>query len=143
MSRHLSIAVLVLAASAAAPAYSADLIVHVTGVRVHKGMLKVAVYDSAASWDEGGKAVAAEQQTPDADEVTFRFSDFAAGKVAVMAMHDENGNGRLDTGIGIPREGFGFSRDAPVMMGPPSFKRAAFDVGGANVRLTVRVRYIL
>lgn len=71
------------------------------------------------------------------------FGQVPAGRYALSLVHDENGNGRLDTGVGIPREGFGFSRDAPVMMGPPSFQRAAFDVGGADVRLTVRMRYIL
>ena len=55
MNRHLSIALLVLAATTAAPVYSADLIVNVTGVRAHKGMLKLAVYDSAASWDGDGR----------------------------------------------------------------------------------------
>ena len=64
MNRYLSTALLVLAATTAAPSYSADLIVNVTGVRAHKGMLKLAVYDSAASWDGDGKALAADQQTP-------------------------------------------------------------------------------
>lgn len=140
MNRHLSIAVLVLAASAAAPTYSADLIVHVTGVRVHKGMLKVAVYDSAASWDEGGKAVAAEQQTPDADEVTFRFTDLAAGKVAVMAMHDENGNGKLDSNfMGMPTEGYGFSNN-PRVMRKAHFDEAAVEVGETPTTITLKLR---
>ena len=59
----------------------------------------------------------------------------------VVVFHDENGNGELDLGqFRIPVEPYGFSNDAPVMMGPPSWKKAAFDVGsdGARQRITLR-----
>lgn len=43
----------------------------------------------------------------------------------------------------LPKEGFGFSRDAPVRMGPPSFNSAAFVVGDAAIQQTIRMRYML
>ena len=43
----------------------------------------------------------------------------------------------------MPKEGFGFSRDAKVRMGPPSFQDAVFPVGAANEKLTIRMRYML
>ena len=42
----------------------------------------------------------------------------------------------------MPREGYGFSRDAPVRMGPPKFGEAEFDVGSEPVSLTIRMRYM-
>ena len=71
------------------------------------------------------------------------FGHIPAGSYAIALLHDENGNGRADMALMIPREGFGFSRDAPVRFGPPSFARAAFAVGGAPVRQTITMRYIL
>ncbi len=140
MNRHLSIALLVLAATVAAPAYSADLIVNVTGVRAHKGILKLAVYDSAASWDGDGKAVAADEKTPDADEVTFRFANLPGGNVAVMAMHDENGNGKLDSNfMGMPTEGYGFSNN-PKVLRKAHFDEAAVAVGDTPVMITLKLR---
>ena len=140
MNRHLSIALLVLTATATAPAYAADLIVTVTGVRAHKGILKLAVYDSAASWDGDGKAVAADEKTPDADEVTFRFADLPGGNVAVMAMHDENGNGKLDSNfMGMPTEGYGFSNN-PKVMRKAHFDEAAVAVGDTPVMITLKLR---
>ena len=140
MNRYLSTALLVLAATTAAPSYSADLIVNVTGVRAHKGMLKLAVYDSAASWDGDGKALAADQQTPAADEVTFRFAKLPAGKVAVMAMHDENGNDKLDSNfMGMPTEGYGFSNN-PKVMRKAHFDEAAVAVGETPVTITLKLR---
>jgi uncharacterized protein (DUF2141 family) len=43
----------------------------------------------------------------------------------------------------MPREGFGFSRNPRLRMGPPRFTDAAFAVGETVVRQTVRVRYML
>jgi uncharacterized protein (DUF2141 family) len=46
----------------------------------------------------------------------------------------------LDTGaVGIPKEPFGFSRDAPAVMGPPSFDDAAFDVPAEGVSLVIHL----
>ena len=43
----------------------------------------------------------------------------------------------------MPREGFGFSRDAPLQFGPPKFAAASFAVGNTQVRTSIKVRYIL
>jgi uncharacterized protein (DUF2141 family) len=67
----------------------------------------------------------------------------APGTYAVALIHDENGNHRLDTLAGIPREGFGFSRNPPVRFGPPRFSAAGFPVGGEAAVQQVRMRYFL
>jgi uncharacterized protein (DUF2141 family) len=51
------------------------------------------------------------------------FANVAPGRYAVALFHDENANGRLDKVLMVPKEGFGFSRDAPVRFGPPRFRR--------------------
>lgn len=75
--------------------------------------------------------------------VVLDFGKVSEGRYAISVVHDENGNGKLDTRLMIPREGYGFSHDAPVRLGPPRFDKAAFSVSGADVRLAVRMRYIL
>jgi uncharacterized protein (DUF2141 family) len=63
------------------------------------------------------------------------------GVYAVQAFHDENGNFDLDRNIfGLPQEGMGFSNDAPMRFGPPSFEDAAIaiEAGGAATRLRLR-----
>lgn len=75
--------------------------------------------------------------------MVLEFTDVPPGTYAIALLHDENGNGRADRLLMVPREGFGFSRDAPVRMGPPSFDQAAFRVGSAPVSQTIRMRYLL
>jgi len=60
----------------------------------------------------------------------------------VAAFHDEDGDRKLRTVLGIPREGYGFSNDArPGTFGPPKFAAAAFDFDGTTTRVTVRIHY--
>ncbi len=77
--------------------------------------------------------------------VTLVFNDVPPGRYAVALLHDENGNGKADlAAMMIPKEGFGFSRDAKVRFGPPRFGAAAFDVvAGAQEQLIIRMRYML
>lgn len=69
----------------------------------------------------------------------FQFADLAPGKYAIAIIHDENRNGKLDTGLfGIPKEGIGFSNNPKLGVGAPSFDRVAIDVsksGTATIRL--------
>ena len=64
------------------------------------------------------------------------------GTYALAVIHDENANRRLDTLAGIPREGFGFSRNPPIRFGPPRFAAARFDLAGDAAVQQVRMRYI-
>lgn len=81
---------------------------------------------------------------PAGEATTLRFDDVAPGTYAIALLHDENDNGRADRVLGMmPREGFGFSNDAPVRMGPPDFEDAAIEVGMTSQHHSIRMRYML
>ena len=70
------------------------------------------------------------------------FADVPPGTYALVVLHDENMNGRVDYNwLGIPREGYGFSNDAKGALGAPSFKQAAFVYDGKTLDLTITLRY--
>ena len=70
------------------------------------------------------------------------FEDIPPGRYAMAVIHDENMNGKLDTNrVGIPTEGYGFSRDAKALFGVPSFSAASFSYDGQNVDLTMSLHY--
>lgn len=67
-----------------------------------------------------------------------------AGRYAMQAFHDENRNRRVDRALfGIPKEGIGFSRDAPIRMAPPKWDDAQFDFPGGRQAIALRMRYLL
>jgi uncharacterized protein (DUF2141 family) len=64
------------------------------------------------------------------------------GIYAVQAFHDENDNLDLDRNfLGLPQEGMGFSNDAPMRFGPPSFEDAAIEIGPDHAATSLRMRY--
>ena len=73
----------------------------------------------------------------------IRLSGIVPGRYAVSLMHDENGNGRLDTTLGIPREGFGFSNNPGLTFGPPRFSAVVVEIGPGLSHHTIRLRHLL
>ncbi len=70
------------------------------------------------------------------------FEDIPPGTYALAVVHDENMNGKLDTGLlGVPLEGYGFSNDAKAWFGAPSFSTASFPYDGRNLDLTISLHY--
>lgn len=88
--------------------------------------------------DAGARTISVPASAP-----TARVTGLAPGTWAIAVIHDENGNGRIDTTLGIPREGVGSSRNAPLRMGPPRFADASFAVGTGSVSQSIRMRYLL
>jgi len=90
-----------------------------------------------------GDPQAVKRSVPTGQAAAIRLDGVAPGIWALSAIHDENGNGRLDRFMAIPREGFGFSRNPRIRMGPPRFEEVRFEVGAGRVRQAVRMRYLL
>ena len=78
-----------------------------------------------------------------AGERGVRIAGLGRGDYAVSVIHDENGNAKLDTFAGIPREGFGFSRNPAIRFGPPKFSASEFPLAGDVTMQQVRIRYLL
>lgn len=125
----------------AAHAQAADLTVTLHDVRAQGGVLRLALVDSQAGWDGKAAPVKADGAPPSGDTATFVFKDVKPGTYAVMASHDENGNGKMDTNlVGMPVESYGFSNN-PRVMRKPTWDEARFDVAGAgdqSIDITLR-----
>lgn len=77
------------------------------------------------------------------DTVRFNFTSVKPGRYAIALLHDENNNGKADVALlMMPKEGYGFSRDAKVRLGPPKFRDAAFIVSEDQNQI-IAMRYML
>jgi uncharacterized protein (DUF2141 family) len=78
--------------------------------------------------------------------VIVAFHDLKPGPYAITVLHDENSNKDMDQSmIGIPKEGFGFSNNARIFLGPPSFDNAKFEIqpGTKDTHISIDLRYLL
>ncbi|WP_343062056.1 DUF2141 domain-containing protein [Novosphingobium piscinae] len=121
-----------------------DVSVMVSGLRNGRGLVRACLTTNVALFPNCKDDPQAHKlEVPAAPgQVLLDFGKVPPGTYAFALIHDENANGRIDTALMVPREGFGFSRDAKVRFGPPRFSAAAFAVTDGPVRQTVRVRYI-
>jgi uncharacterized protein (DUF2141 family) len=131
------------AAVAPAQAAGSGLTVQVDGLRNHKGQVCVSLFGSGRGFpDQPGAAVAAQCVAADGDSVLLSFGGLRGGSYAVAVLHDENGDGKANrNALGIPKEGFGFSRNPVLRFGPPSFGDASFVVAGPKVGQQIQVSY--
>lgn len=115
-----------------------------TGLRSTKGQVMICLTSRPERFPScQSDPQAHRQRMPAAKLSTVRFDGLPSGDYAMAMLHDENGNGRLDTLMGMPREGFGFSRNPAIRLGPPRFASAQFAVGTGTIDETVRVKYML
>jgi uncharacterized protein (DUF2141 family) len=88
------------------------------------------------------KRVAAAMLPIDGSTARLVIGGLVPGRYAVSVIHDQNGNGKLDTNlVGLPTEGYGFSRDARGTIGPPGFEAAAFDLPAAGAKQIIKLGY--
>ena len=145
MSR-LGLAALGLAAlTGAAPALAGEVAITVTDLRSTKGVVRACMTTRADIFPKCIKDPGAYRVVvPAAQKLEIRFTGVKPGNYAIALLHDENDNGKADRAMGMmPKEGYGFSRDAPVNMAPPKFKDAVTAIGDSMNRLTIKMRYFL
>lgn len=136
------VAAVSLATLSAAPA-PVFVEVSVEGQRSARGLLRACLTRDPAHFPDCEDDPAAISASVPAGDRTFRLGPVAQGAWALALFHDENGNGKLDTVLGVPREGFAFSRNPPLAFGPPKFERTRIVVGERDVAAPVRLRYLL
>ncbi|PCE64678.1 DUF2141 domain-containing protein [Sediminicola luteus] len=84
-----------------------------------------------------GPGIKNEGSTIENGSVTITFTDVAPGEYAIMALHDENDNRRMDfEANGMPKESYGMSGN-DMSFGPPSYQAAKFTYEGGTKKLTL------
>jgi uncharacterized protein (DUF2141 family) len=119
---------------------SLTLRVHITGFKKDNGNCRVALYGSAAHFNDPEHALAKASleirdsqaewnvvvDLPTADRLD---SDSLEFPISISAYHDENENSKLDkNALGIPTELYGFSQNPKRGFGPPKFKETALSI---------------
>jgi uncharacterized protein (DUF2141 family) len=131
------------AVSIAEPPPTGVLTVRVSQLRSNDGQVGCLIYDSARGFPTDPAAALQRRWCPIASAAAAcAFDPLPAGAYAVACFHDENKNGKLDTGLfGIPKEGTVASNYAKGLMGPPSFEKARFSFSGSSSGLSLRMGY--
>jgi uncharacterized protein (DUF2141 family) len=133
-------AALLAPAGASAEDTAARLEVTVRGFRSANGTLAIALFDNAVHFDARTPAIRKAYLSIDNREARWVVGPLPPGDYAVLAYHDENGNGAIDFHpLGIPKEPVAVSNGAGRLLGPPRFDDAKFRLKPGTAHLTLRL----
>ncbi|HEX6735539.1 MAG TPA: DUF2141 domain-containing protein, partial [Azonexus sp.] len=105
------------------------------------GNLRASLYNDPATFRKEAKALQVATVPAAAGDVQLVFKDVPAGRYAIMAYHDADGDGKLNLRLGMfPAEGYGLSNN-PKVFGPPQFTDSAFEVGADGAALAITLSY--
>lgn len=142
MPERLLLALLLPLLVAAGPP-TADIEISIETLRNRKGDVHLCLTRRPAHFPDCKSDPRAVTRSAPAATGPIRISGLAPGGYAVSVFHDENRNRKLDMLIGIPREGFGFSRNPVVRFGAPKFRQVLIDLRPGFTRATVHMQYLL
>ena len=117
-----------------------SLTIVVVGLRSSDGLVRIAVSNSKENYEtKGTESFRRTIVNIRKREAKAVFKDLPLGEYAVKLIHDENGNGKMDTNLfGIPKEDYAFSNNARGTFGPPDYEKARFDLTD-DLEITIAV----
>ncbi|NES66508.1 MAG: DUF2141 domain-containing protein [Okeania sp. SIO2D1] len=124
---------------------NSSLTVNIDGLKNQNGQVCLSLFSSSQGFPSDGdralqvKCVALEEGTP-----AITFENLKPGSYGVAAFHDINDDGVFNlNGLGIPKEGFGFSRDPKIFTGPPKFGDVIVIIVGPKNNIRIKLQYLL
>jgi uncharacterized protein (DUF2141 family) len=76
------------------------------------------------------------------EKMIIRFDSLSFGTYAVAAMHDENGDEKMNFNLlGMPKEGYCFSNNIRPKFRRPTWNEAKFDIKRKTSRIYVEMKY--
>ena len=130
---------LTLALSPAQAQARGSLAVTVQGV-VPGGMIRLGLYDRTG-YAKDDNPVAFADVPAKTGETVVQLGNIPPGDYGVMVYQDVNNNGRVDNNfVGIPREPYGFSRNARPFLSKPGFDDVKVTVAPGENSHTLRLQ---
>ena len=121
---------------------SGEIKILVSNIEEKRGTIHYGVYNNPKLFpDERGKILGGFEDVSRVIKDGLLIDDLEESDYAVAIFHDKNSNNKFDTFFSIPKEKFGFSKNARVFLGPPQFEDASFFVGqNSTVEIMIELR---
>ncbi|OUL23187.1 hypothetical protein BV372_30120 [Nostoc sp. T09] len=123
--------------------FNGNLTVEIDGFKNKQGQVCASIFAKSQGFPNNRDRVLQRQCTKITDiPVKLNFENLPAGSYAVAAMHDSNEDLKLNrNSLGMPTEGFGFSKNPEVNSSAPKFSDAAIVLAGPNTSIQIHLKY--
>jgi len=117
--------------------------INITQIRSNSGVIKVQVFTDESSFKKSKpiKNIAVSKEHVNKGSLSTKIQ-LPNGTYGIAILDDENNNGKMDYGLMMPKEGFGFSNYYLSGMKRPAFDDFKFSLNNTNVTVAVKTRYL-
>ncbi|MGB3007553.1 MAG: DUF2141 domain-containing protein [Chitinophagaceae bacterium] len=144
ISFHISIIVFMLLFASFKPVAEEGIKISITDLRSDNGYVLVSLFKEGVGYpDKPAKAFRKEKLPIKNKNTVILFTGLPAGNYAIAILHDENNDQEMNKNFwGIPKEGYGFSKNVMGTFGPPSFSKASFKhTAGLLTQVSIKAKY--
>jgi uncharacterized protein (DUF2141 family) len=119
---------------------NATLVVRIGNV-APRGIVRLGLFTQAEYPKDNGTWVASADVPAIGGETVVTLQNVPVGTYAIEVYQDLNSNGKIDSNfLGLPKEPYGFSRDARPWLSRPAFSRVKFDVAPGQNSQTLHLQ---
>ena len=123
---------------------NSNLTVELNGLKRQGGQVCLSLFSSSQGFpDNKENALQTQCIRLEKESPKITFENLIPGNYAVAVFHDANSDQILNlNSLGIPTEGFGFSRNPTILAGPPQFDDTAVAVATAQNNIQIKLQYL-
>src|SRR5262245_41093354 len=120
------------------------LTIHISEIRNTSGSIRIQFFDTKEHFDDEKPLFTktAEKTSIVEGVLHVTYTGIPPGTYGIAILDDENNNEKMDYGIFLPEEGFGFSDYFHTGMSRPDFNKFKFSYGKEGKEVFIRIRYL-
>jgi uncharacterized protein (DUF2141 family) len=146
--KHLILCTLLLCASHSNSLFAQShetgtLEIRFTHIRTEAGSMAVGINTAPKGWPKKAQIQLQLPKENMKDSVfVVRIPDLPFGTLAISVLDDVNDNVKMDMRFGIPKEGYGFSNDAPTrFLSAPKYEDCSFEFTRTMQQISMKLVY--
>ena len=121
---------------------SSDLTVKVTGLKNSDGHFLVSLWDKPAGFPNDQFKEELIYTNIKHPTFSFTIKGLPYGNYALASLHDENEDGEMEYNwMGMPKEGFGFSKNYKVTIRAPKWEESVFKINTPKKSIEMKMQY--
>lgn len=123
---------------------SQTLTINFSGLRNSNGSVQIQFFDSQENFENEKPSYTKRISKKELknSNLSITYTDIKPGTYGVAILDDENNNTKMDYGLILPKEGFGFSDYYHSGMTQPKFKNFSFTLSKTSKVVNIKLRYL-
>jgi uncharacterized protein (DUF2141 family) len=123
--------------------FAQTLTINISGIRSYQGALCIGIYTNSRQFetDQPFRRLVVTKERVKNGKLTVIVKDLPTGKYGIAVLDDENNNGKMDYGLLLPAEGYGFSDYRHTGLRRPKYENFVFETYQVNYEVSIELKY--